>query len=116
MEMTYKRIIPRDFFNEAKLLKCMGLLSLKIEDRETPEGIKIEIESNNEPFEIVLLEEGSLTIKNYLVKVNGKRVTMKTTYNSKSPFPLMCGIGYDEWPVFTDEGEFDEEFIEKFQQ
>ena len=28
----YKRVLPRDLFNEAKLLKCLGRLCLLIED------------------------------------------------------------------------------------
>lgn len=31
--VTYKRVLPRDLFNESKLLKVLGYLSLWIEDR-----------------------------------------------------------------------------------
>ena len=46
---NYSRVIPRDFFNEAKLLKCMGLLALKVLDNMTPNGIKILIEESGAP-------------------------------------------------------------------
>lgn len=112
----YKRVIPRDFFNEAKLLKCMGFLALKILDMQTPDGIDIHIEESGEPFRIGLIQDGSLTVENYTITVNGEMVIMKSTYNSKSNFPLFCEIGYDEVPVFDENGNFDEEFIEFFNQ
>lgn len=32
MTSSYRRVLPRDLFNEAKLLKCLGQLSLMIHD------------------------------------------------------------------------------------
>src|SRR5690606_31183807 len=104
--------IPRDFFNEAKLLKSMGLLALKVLDHMTPEGVTIEIEDSGDPFEVDLLEDGSLTVSNYRVTVNDVEVTMKTTYNSKANYPLMCEYDLCEYMVFDDAGEFTEEFKE----
>ena len=112
--VKYQRVIPRDFFNEAKLLKCMGVLALKILDYQLPEGITITIKESSAAFKVDLIDDGSLTVSNYPVKVNGQAVTMKTRYNSKSNFPLICEIDYEEVLVFNEKGEFDEEFIEKF--
>lgn len=112
---SHRRVIPRDFFNESKLLKCMGVLALKILDNQLPDGISIIIEESGEPFEIDLGDDG-LYVSNYHITVNGEDVIMKTRYNSKSSFPFMCEIGYDEVPVFDDNGDFDEEFIEMFSQ
>ena len=39
MNTQYERVIPRDLFNEAKLLKCVGLLVLKIHDGENPANV-----------------------------------------------------------------------------
>ena len=33
---NYKRVLPRDLFNEAKLLKCVGKIVLLIEDEMIP--------------------------------------------------------------------------------
>lgn len=52
--MNYIRVIPRDFFNESKLLKCMGQLSLKILDCQLPKGIEMYIEGDGQPFQIGL--------------------------------------------------------------
>ena len=111
----YPRVVPRDFFNESKLLKCMGFLALRILDRQLPEGITIEIDETGEPFDIQLTDDGSLTVVNYDVRVNGLDVVMKTTYNSKANFPLFCELDYEEFRVFNEQGEFDQEFLTKFQ-
>lgn len=113
--MTYKRVIPRDFFNEAKLLKCMGHLALKVHDGLVPEGITISIRESGKPFEIILDHDGHLWIKNYPVLVNGKGVIMKTVYNSKSPYPFYCEIAGEEITVFDDDGHWDQEFLDYFQ-
>lgn len=111
---SYCRVIPRDFFNESKLLKCMGLLALKILDGNLPKGIKITIDECEEPFKIDFLGEGSLTIANYPVTANEQNVVMKTTYNSKANYPLFCEIGDSECLVFDEKGDFHNDFIEKF--
>jgi len=72
--MSYSRVIPRDFFNEAKLLKCMGQLSLAILDGMTPEGITITVEETGEPFQIELDDDGYLYLTNYEMFVNGRAV------------------------------------------
>ena len=36
--MTYRRVLPRDLFNEAKLLKCLGQLALIIHDGQDSAG------------------------------------------------------------------------------
>lgn len=111
----YERVIPRDFFNEAKLLKCMGVISLAILDNKTPKGIEMKIEESGEAFEVVLLDEGSLTIANYPVKINGELYNLKTTYNSKANYPLFFEtLNYEDILVLDESGNFTVEFIEYF--
>lgn len=110
--MPYKRVIPRDFFNEAKLLKCLGQLSLKILDDLLPEGIKIEIDECGEKFDIELTNDGRLYLCNYQVTVNNVYVSMSTTYNSKDNYPLICFHDDTEIPVFDDNANFTDEFIQ----
>lgn len=113
--MTYQRVIPRDFFNEAKLLKCMGLLAMKVLDNQLPEGIKIGIEDNGESFDIIQMEYcGDITVNNYPVTVNGIELLFASKYNSKSNFPLYCEIDYEPIIVFNEIGDFSNEFIETF--
>jgi hypothetical protein len=107
----YTREIPRDFFNEAKLLKCMGLLSVKIEDRMLPPGLDIKIEESGEPFNICMNEDDyRLFVKNYPATINGVSVTFQSAYNSKSPYPFYCQIGEEEIEVFDNNGNFTEDF------
>lgn len=112
---TYTRVIPRDFFNEAKLLKCMGLLALKILDCQLPEGLDIRIEESGEPFDIQLTDSGNLHVSNYSVTINDIPVWFGTVYNSKSNYPLVAEVNGQELRVFTETGEFDSEFIENAQ-
>lgn len=112
--LNYRRVIPRDFFNEAKLLKCYGQLSLAILDGKVPEGITITIEETGEPFAIALSDDGSLYIDNYEVIVNGSLVLFSTRYNSKRNFPFYAQNPetLEDVEVFTDEGLFSKEFMQ----
>lgn len=110
--MQYQRVIPRDFFNEAKLLKCLGHLSLKILDGMLPDGVKIAIEESGKPFEIHLTDDGRLFLNDYDVTINDTYVSMSTTYNSKDNYPLVCFHDDVETVVFNELGMFTEEFIE----
>ena len=106
----YTRVIPRDLFNEAKLLKCIGRLCLLIHDNNVP--VEMKAHNDGEPFNIEMLSEGSLTISNVDISIKGNTYVFKTTYNSKSNYPLYVVNEYDEYPVFDDNGQFDPEFIE----
>lgn len=107
---SYTRVIPRDFFNEAKLLKCFGQLALKILDGLTPDNMDIYIEESGEPFNIDLTDDGSLIISNYETMINNIPVIFKTTYNSKANYPFFCEVDYTDYEVFDDNGNFTDEF------
>jgi len=110
MNKDYTRVAPRDFFNESKLLKCLGQLTLAMHDRKTP--FQIGMIEDNGPFQIALMDDGHLTVINREFKVKKEFVIMKTVYNSKSNYPLLCEHNYCEYVVFDDHGNFTEEFIE----
>lgn len=107
----YERVIPRDLFNEAKLLKCMGHLSVKILDNATPVNMEC-IPSESEPFIIGLMDEGSLTITNMSVLIRGKQYRFKTTYNSKAIYPLYVDYQDCDYLVFDEFGNWDKEFLD----
>ena len=113
---SYTRIIPRDFFNESKLLKCMAFLSLAILDNKLPHGIEISIKESGEPFDIVLdIEHDMIVIDNYPVTINGDEYMIGTLHNSKENYPFYVIVDDEEIEVFDDNGKFTTEFIEKFQ-
>lgn len=107
---NYKRIAPRDLFNEAKLLKCMGQLTLMILDGKIP--VPMECEFSGNPFLINALLDGSITITNFEVKIKGVSVRFKSMLNDKSSYPLLVEDGNEDVRVFNDTGEFTEEFFE----
>jgi hypothetical protein len=109
MNAKYTRVIPRDLFNESKLLKCIGRLILMIHDNNVP--AQMSFHHDGDPFNIALLDEGALTITNVNIWVKKRQFLFKTTYNSKSNFPLSLEHDYCDYRVFDDEGNFDQEFI-----
>lgn len=112
--MKYKRVIPRDLFNEAKLLKCMGHLALKVHEHLCPEGMKIELDHNGDPFQILLDGDNVvLFINNLKITVNDEPVYMGTNYNSKALYPLvLIHYEYGAVDVFDENGEFSKDFKE----
>jgi hypothetical protein len=108
MDTQYGRVLPRDLFNESKLLKCFGLLTVRIHDAMAPKGLEFEHDAS--PFDIALTDDGSLTITNIQLTLNGHYLFFKTTYNSKSNFPFFLEHDDCEYLVFDEQGEFTEEF------
>ena len=109
--MEYVRVIPRDLFNEAKLLKCIGRLCLLIHDNTTPCPMAFVQSEDGEPFNIGLSEEGSLFVTNIHISIKGKIFPFKTTYNSKANYPLYLEYEYCDYLVFDEQGNWDAEFI-----
>lgn len=106
----YTRVIPRDLFNESKLLKCIGQVCLKIHDN----AIKgLSFESDGEPFQIEQDEmTGNLSIHNIDFYVKGEQVFLVSSYNSKGAYPLYLLTSDDEEiEVFYEDGDFTDEFL-----
>lgn len=110
MNTNYVRVIPRDLFNEAKLLKCIGKLVLDIHDNQAPKGLKFE--HDGKPFVIGLNDEGSLEVNNIEFIYKKTSLIFKTIYNSKNSFPLQCEYDYCDYLVFDENGNFDTEFLD----
>lgn len=117
--MPYTRVIPRDLFNEAKLLKCLGQFALIAHDgvdaNRTAFPRCITIGHDGEPFVIDLDEDnGELYCRTFPVTVGpyGYRLHLSCPYNSRSPFPLMASFeDYERVAVFNDDGTFSDEFV-----
>lgn len=108
----YKRVIPRDLFNEAKLLKCLGKLSLNIHNSKFPGGVEISVAHDGRPFRIMQHIDGSLYCTNLVFSVENSILDFQTTYNRKDNWPFYLNHDNIEYEVFDDEGEYTEEFIE----
>lgn len=112
--MTHQRIIPRDLFNEAKLLNALGFLGLAIHDCSEPMARHLEFDYNSsEPFDIQVTDGGFLYVANLHLCCNGKIINLFTTYNTKTKYPLQFEYE-DDINVFGDY-VFDEDgFTEQF--
>lgn len=106
---TYLRVIPRDLFNEASLLKCLGRFWIETE-RYQPRTVTIE--HDNGPFDVQLNEDdGSLSVANIAIVIHGKRYRHFRPINSREPWPLYLECGEDEIEVFTDDGNLSTEML-----
>lgn len=110
--VNYRRVIPRDLFNEAKLLKCLGQLSLLIHDGQLPE---LQMDRMGAGFEVALHEAGYLTAEGLVIEkidiVRGNtELWFGTVYNSRQSFPLICFYDWEEIKVFTETGSVSQEF------
>ena len=109
--MTYHRVIPRDLFNEAKLLKCLG--KLYIESEYEPEGtIVMHRDDEDDLFRVEQdPTSGCIYVDNIMVLVNGKRVWIYTGLNAKSDYPMYADFGGETIAVFDMDGNLTEEFL-----
>ena len=106
----HDRVIPRDLFNESKLLQQIGRLCLAIHDNDI-QGI--EFDHDGSPFAIALTDGGNLYIENIFFKLieSEEELNVFTTYNSRMTNPLLYEIDGTESYVFDDEGNFTPEFL-----
>lgn len=110
--MSHKRVIPRDFFNEAKLLKCLGRFQLLTghDVNKLPREFdrsKLVIEFDHEPFWIRQRDsDGALFVSNYNVFLDNDRLSLYVPYNSKETWPLFAEYHDGTYYVFDEEGNF----------
>lgn len=107
MNVGYLRVIPRDLFNEASLLKCLGRLWIETE-RYQP---KVTFEHDGMAFDVWQDEDGNLSIRNMEVFINGTPHHVQRPLNSREPWPLYLNTGEDYIPVFTDDGQLTPEML-----
>lgn len=106
--MPYQRVIPRDLFNEAKLLKCLGQLSLLIHDGKAA-PLTIEHDAPEKGFRIEQdPSSGAIYCANLKILVHGAPLMVSCPLNSKRPYPLEF-FAEEDFPVFNDRGELSEE-------
>lgn len=112
--MTYERVIPRDLFNESKVLKCWGRIALLIHDGCAPEGLTVDHDTEYESHFVIDQNPmtGDLYPLNLHLKLNGVKLNAVNPYNSKEAYPII--IEDDEegsFEVFNDDGTWTNEFL-----
>ena len=105
--MSYSRVIPRDLFNEADLLKCYGRLALDIE-KFAPH---VELIHEGETFEIEQsTADGSISIANIKLYVRGDTIRLSRPLNTRRNYAIWAYPSPDcELQVFTENGVFTKE-------
>lgn len=109
--MSYTRVIPRDLFNEAKLIKCLGQLALHIHDGDS--GLRLNL-SHDEPESGFRIDQNrsdaSLYCENLELTCGFRLVGLRLPYNSRDAYPLQFWADDIEGRVFDDDGAFSAEF------
>ena len=104
--MSYRRVIPRDFFNEAKLLKCLGALQLAIGDKRV-NGLPLVVEFDGDAFDIRQNpDDASLSCSNYRLYLGHEEIELFSPYNSKEAYPLIGRFRGEEYYIFAESGDF----------
>jgi len=104
--MTYRRVIPRDLFNEGSLLKCYGRLAILL-DQYGASGFAFPEDVTE--FEIVQRpEDGAIFIVNLPLTKGDIEYRLLRPLNSRRPWPLYAENVNDpsgDWiEVFNDDG------------
>ena len=109
--MTYLRVIPRDLFNEANLLKCYGRIYLNLETANNPEA---ELEHDGDAFVVEQNENsGGIYVSNVTLKVRGRAYRLERPLNSRASWPLfLIDENDEEVAVFNEDGSFTKEFAD----
>lgn len=110
--MGYQRVIPRDLFNESKLLKCLGFIALHIHNRQYDLPLVMNVKNPKGGFKIEQDQgSGDLYCSNvefYLDLPTPRYIKIATSYNSKENFPL---VYEDTSNVFNEDGKFSDDFL-----
>lgn len=111
--MSYFRIIPRDLFNESKLLKCLGQLSLIIHDGVgVPAALTLNHTAEEEGFYINQDQSsGALYCANLELSYFEREIGLSIPYNSKDAYPLSYSIDNEAGRVLTDDGKLSSDFM-----
>lgn len=104
--MSYTRVIPRDLFNEASLLKCYGKLWHILEGNPKARFPDEPVES----FDIVQsISDGRIWVENLPLVIDGAKYRLSRPLNSRELWPLyaecMDDFEVEEIQVFTDDGD-----------
>jgi len=91
MFCSYKPTSPRDLFNQAKLLKCLGQLALFIVDEKYPELVGGLIVDPKYGYKVKQdVSSGDISVTNLKMFCGGKRLRLFCSLNNRSPWPLEC--------------------------
>lgn len=113
--MSYVRVIPRDLFNEASLLKCLGHLYIALERTRSDSDAKFDVE-DLPVFDIEQDEnDGSISVANLPFSIDGRKVHLSRPLNARAAWPLYLSRpddpDFDPILVFDDTGFFTDDML-----
>jgi hypothetical protein len=111
MNTDYKRVLPRDLFNEAKLLNSLGRVTLLIHYEIAHKALRCVHEGDS--FIIGLTACGHLILSNVTFYCGSTQLVVKvakTAYNSREIYPLLVEYEGSELYVFDHDGYFSRDF------
>lgn len=118
--MTYRRVIPRDLFNEANLLKCLGMLWIALEGTQ---GHCAALDHADGHIFAVIQDpdDGSISCSTVTLTIRDQITPLFRPLNSRDPYPLWARFGdllgdYEDIEVFNIEGHLSAEFLAKIAQ
>lgn len=115
----YVRILPRDLFNESKLLKCYAQLALHIHDGKADPALRLEHRDRRNRGFIIDMDgpRNLLYCRNLSLRVRKAEIRVGTPINSREPYPMEF-VEPDEnfGPVFIDNGDLSPEFLQYVQR
>jgi len=114
--MSYTRVIPRDLFNEASLLKCLGQLWIKTEGYQGQPPRPVLILHTGTEFNVHQDEsDGSIHSGSITVIIRGRAYDHYRPLNSREPWPLWlrqrANPDAKDFCAFTDDGELSAEVL-----
>lgn len=112
---NYIRVIPRDLFNEANLLKCLGHLWIALETAGQHHRAAFVGESV-EHFEIHQNpHDGSISVVNLPFAVDNEAYRLSRPLNSRAPWPLWLSSedqDFEPIQVFDDSGRLSTDMLQ----
>jgi len=116
--MSYMRVIPRDLFNEADLLKCLGKLELALDNMQGHKASMTLLEGGDFPGTDGWAieqnpDDGSIYSRNIEFLIDGDPYEIYRPLNSREKMPVYLRIPSgetDDIRVFTESGNLSREF------
>lgn len=111
--MSYQRVIPRDLFNEASLLKCLGRLWIVLDNLHEVNH-KAKLKQKDDFADFCTQQDpsdGSIFSENVKFYICGKFRHLYRPLNSRDAWPLWLNLDGREIEVFDDAGNPTNEFL-----
>lgn len=108
---NYTRVIPRDLFNEAGLLKSLGRLAIALGELDGHDA-RI-VEDTLDEFAIAQdPADGSISVKNITFLIGSEEWKLFRSLNSRESYNLYATLSDEEVSVFEEDGSLTNEFVE----